>query len=168
MLKFIGKNLNKKGKLMLANGFIISKIIYLIPLWGGGVEQKYRKKVQIIMNNTARWITGWGKRTNSSKLMNICKWLNLDELTELHSLTTLWKIVRIGKPRSLNRKISVDENDMVLTNRPRLRNTETNFRHRTARQWNAMPARIRGIKSLPRFKMNVKRWIIQRRSRNPD
>ena len=34
MLKFIGKNLNKKGKLMLANGFILSKIIYLIPPLG--------------------------------------------------------------------------------------------------------------------------------------
>ena len=160
MLKFIGGNLNKKGKLMLANGYILSKIIYMIPLWGG-TEHKYRQKVQIIMNNTARWISGWGKRTNSMKLMKYCNWLNLKELTELHSLTTLWKIVRLGKPRNLNKKISIDENYLVRTDKPRLKNNQNNFRHRTEKHWNDLPARIRGIKSLSRFKMNVKRWIIQ-------
>ena len=121
------------------------------------MEQKYRKKIQIIMNDAARWITGWGRRTSGAKLMKICKWMNVDELTELHSLTTMWKIVRLSKPRCLNRKVSIDENDVLITNEPRLRNTAINFRHRTVKQWNEMPARIRGIKSLPRFKTNVKK-----------
>ena len=35
-LKFISKYINKKGKLLLANGYIMSKMIYLMGVWGGG------------------------------------------------------------------------------------------------------------------------------------
>ena len=79
MLKFISRGMDKKSKLLLANAYIISRIIYLLPLWGG-TSQKYLNKVQVVLNNTARWVTGHGRRSKSEKLMSECKWLNLKNL----------------------------------------------------------------------------------------
>ncbi len=64
--------MNSKGKLLLANRYIMSRIIYLIPLWGGK-DFKYRRKVQAVMNETVRWISRFGKRTKKLKLMKFCK-----------------------------------------------------------------------------------------------
>ena len=154
MLKFIGQDMNFRGKLLLANAFMISRIIYLLPLCGG-TSAKYTKKVQIMMNMTARWVTGSGRRTRSLKLMKACKWLNLNELTKLHSLITMWKIVRYNTPRNLSLKVDLDANNFISTSIPRLRCTEDNFRHRTTQLWNTLPAEVRGISQLPRFKSSV-------------
>ena len=167
MLRYIGKNMKMKGKMMLANGYILSRVIYLLPLWGG-TDKKYRQKIQVVLNDTARWVCGHGKRTRKIKLMRLCRWLDLEELTELHSILTLWKIIRMNVPRNLSRKFVINENDIISVPEPRLRNTMVNFKHRTTMQWNALPARIRGIKSLGRFKCNVKSWIMSRREQNPD
>ena len=100
--------MDQKGKLLLANGYIISQVIYLLPLWGGTCK-KYKHMIQVVINNTARWITGMGKRTSRSKLMKACKWLHLEELTLLHSLTTLWKIIKLDTPRNLRSKFNVGQ-----------------------------------------------------------
>ena len=34
-LKHLSKSVPKKGRLLLANGLLVSKIIYLMPVWGG-------------------------------------------------------------------------------------------------------------------------------------
>ena len=34
-IKFIGRGIPEKGKLLLVNGIIISRLMYLIPMWGG-------------------------------------------------------------------------------------------------------------------------------------
>ena len=163
MLKHISKGMSIKGKLLLANGYIISQIIYLIPLWGG-ICPKYSKKIQVVMNNTARWITGMGNRTSSMKLMIKCNWMNLQELSSLHSLTTLWKILRLNKPRTLKIKFEIDEHDVISTSKPRLKCTKENFRHRTTGLWNSLPSEIRGILQFKRFKVSVMKWILGKRN----
>ena len=100
-----------KGRLLLANGYIISKVIYMLPL-RGRAHKKYRQKVQIILNDTARWVTGNNRRTKKLKLLKLCKWLDLEEMTQLHSLTTMWKITRLRKPRQLSCKIKLDKYEL--------------------------------------------------------
>ena len=58
-LKHIGKNMDRKSWLLLANRFIQSKLIYLIGVWGGA-HQTIIDCLQKIQNNTARFVTGCG------------------------------------------------------------------------------------------------------------
>ena len=42
-LKLVGKNLSEEGCLCLANGMIISKLLYLLPVWGGTHPSNMKK-----------------------------------------------------------------------------------------------------------------------------
>ena len=42
LLKHVGKEMSYKGKLLLANGLIQSRLQYLLPIWGG-TPYKYKK-----------------------------------------------------------------------------------------------------------------------------
>ena len=73
-LKFMSKTVPQKGRLLLANGMLISKIIYLIPVWGGA-ETKYLKQLQVLLNKAARYVTGknihQNKRTNGNLQVDV-------------------------------------------------------------------------------------------------
>ena len=57
ILKYLGRNILKSSKLLLANDLILGKINYLLPLYGG-TPTKYLDKIQVILNNTVWFITG--------------------------------------------------------------------------------------------------------------
>ena len=59
--------------MILANGLIVSKIIYMIQVWGG-TNKTQLKKVQKILNSAARYVIMGGKRWRSLKLMKECRW----------------------------------------------------------------------------------------------
>ena len=65
---------------ILAEGLVLSRVKYLLPLWGGTTEN-HIKKVQVIVNTVARAVTGLGKRTPTNVLMEKCQWLTVKELT---------------------------------------------------------------------------------------
>ena len=59
-LKYLSKNIPQKSHLILASGLILSKMLYLLPIYGG-TQQKYLSKLQTIMNNSIRHVTGLHK-----------------------------------------------------------------------------------------------------------
>ena len=59
-LKYCCKNLPINSKKLLATGLIISKLIYLLPVYGGTCK-KYIDKLQVVQNNAARFVTGHGE-----------------------------------------------------------------------------------------------------------
>ena len=156
-----------KTKLRLANSIIISRLIYLLPIWGGGPD-KYMNKVQIILNKTARFINGQGRMSTIKGLMESCKWLRVKEMVSLYSLTLLWKVIWLQSPLHLNRKINVLDNMTLSTSAARLQSTQASFRWRSISTWNQLPSDIRHQQSLPKFKSNVKKWILSRRQQEPD
>ena len=78
-LNSIKKELPMSARLTLANGIILSRIQYMIPVWGGIPRSKI-KQIQTLLNMTARFVTGWKKE-------NICSqahgkmWLVLRQRT---------------------------------------------------------------------------------------
>ena len=163
LLKHIGKEMTFQGRKLLANGFILSRLCYIMPIWGG-TPQKYKKKLQILLNNTARWVSKSNKRTSKSKLMKTLGWMDIYEMIDYQSLNTMWKLLHFNKPESMHHNISLDNNFTVTTSEPRLINTSTSFRWRTTILWNQLPQEIRCIASLPRFKSKIKLWIISKRT----
>ena len=78
------KYISKEAKLLLINGHLMSLILYL---WAG-TSTKYLQKIQVTLNNSARFITGKSKRTKTLELMASCNWMTIWELGTYHSLIT--------------------------------------------------------------------------------
>ena len=78
-LRHCCQKLPHSSKLLLVNALIISRILYLLPVYGG-THRKYLDKLQVTINNAAQFVMGQGKRANKRTLMEMCNWLDIDEL----------------------------------------------------------------------------------------
>ena len=104
-LKKVSKIASFKSRKMIANGIIISRLIFLIPWWSG-CEGYLLKSLQIIQNKAARMVTKCGKRTPIKSLLNQCGWMSVAQLSVYHSLVLVYKILSTGSPRYLYSKLS--------------------------------------------------------------
>ena len=75
----------------LATGMILSRISYLIQVWGG-TEEKYMSIIQTLLNETARFMTGLPRRTSTRRLMTACNWLYAREMTVYFDMITMWNV----------------------------------------------------------------------------
>ena len=73
-LQKISKIASFKNRKMIADGIFMSKLIYLMPLWGG-CEKYLLQSVQVIQNKAARAGTRLDKNTSTEKLLNQCNWM---------------------------------------------------------------------------------------------
>ena len=161
-IKHISRVIPMKGRKTLTEGLIMSRMQNLAPLWGGA-PLKYRKKLQILINKSARVVLGVGRRTRTTVIIKKCGWLYAKEMIDYFSLVTMWKIVWQETPKYFTWKLSMDEDQMLMTKEARLKNTGSSFRWRTKVLWNKMEDELRECDSLTMFKKHVKKWIIERR-----
>ena len=99
-LKKVGMVASFKSRKMVANGILISRIIYLIPLWSG-TEDYLMKSLQIVQNKAARIVTRCGKRTPVRNLLKQCGWLSIAKLGVYHSLVLMFNILQSQCPKYL-------------------------------------------------------------------
>ena len=85
---------------MLANGLFMSKLVYLIPLWGG-CEDYLLKALQLVQNKAARCVTRRGIYTSTRDLLKECGWLSVNQLVFFHTVLLLFKVRRTRQPRSI-------------------------------------------------------------------
>ena len=165
-IKLLSKELPTKSKLLLLNGLLISKICYMIQIWGAAHKNSIRK-VQVLMNQAARFITGADRRTRTSKLMESCNWLSAKELIDYHSLVSMWRVVSLGIPAQIREHLAITEDRLISTRPARLKIVRRSFKHRTIPIWNKLPEDIRSINSISIFKKRTKRWIVECREVQP-
>ena len=161
------KQLPKTSRLMLTNGLFMSKLCYLLQIWGSA-SKNLLKKVQVTMNKAARFVTGWSKRTNTTILMKACNWLLIEELISYQSMISLWNILHKKVPIQIFEQLTLDNDFIVTTNAPRLLLTSNSFKYRSIGKWNQLDLNIRNELSFPRFKKSLKNWIILQRPPEPD
>ena len=87
-----------KTRKMLANGMVISRLIYLIQLWGGcpGYLLNF---LQVLQNRAARLVCKEGKFTPIKTLLENCGWLSIRQLVAFHRVLLVFKIRQEGKPK---------------------------------------------------------------------
>ena len=166
ILRHLGRNMPRSCKQLLANGLLIGKLNYLLPLYGG-TQAKYLNKIQVILNNTARFISGAKKRTSTMNLMVEVKWLTIREMVSLYTNIMTWKTITLGAPQHLAERITVHHDRSITTTTPRLKNTALGLRWRMEQEWNRLPQDIRDINSLPRLKARLKVRIKSLRAADP-
>ena len=161
-LSHISQHLPRACRLLLANGLILSRILYLIQMWGG-LTKKHSKTIQTLMNKTARIVTGLPRATRSRKLMEECGWLYFGELVTYHSLLTLWSLLYHKTPYHLSTKVSLDQDLFAVTSVARISTSRNSFRWRSVDSWNNLSRDLRSESTYLKFKKCLKRSIIDAR-----
>lgn len=163
-LKKISVNATFNTRLMVANGAVMSKMVYLITLWGGA-QQYLLKALQVQQNTAARTVCGfcshgWSKK----KLLNRVGWLSVRQLIYYHTVIQAHKTIKTGKPRPLF--------DSISTKHPRNTRSaaigqirfgeafkaQTSFKYRALHWYNSLPPSVRKG-STAVVKKNLKTWV---------
>ena len=109
---------NFKTRKMVANGIIMSQIIYLIQAWGGCSDYLIAA-IQVIQNRAARLVTKLDWYTSMSTLLNQCGWLSVRQLITYHSLLMIFKI-KIDKKTYIfirnyqNNSITIQDSHQII------------------------------------------------------
>ena len=157
-LRHIGSLIPLKSRMNLASSLIVSRLNYLLPLWGGAADC-HLNRAQILVNAAARWATGAGKRIRISELMERTGWLTLREQAFVATAVQTWKLVHYGTPARLLESMWIEDDLEISVERPRLLFSENSYRWRATRQWNEIPSEIRQTVSISSFKKQLKRHI---------
>ena len=161
-LSRICQNMNTRARLQLLNAFVLSRMSYMICLWGNATL-KHIRKAQIVLNSAARLATGYVRTTRQETLMTRCGWLMIEDMTTYHAITQMLKLIRWDSPGHLRRKIHLETDYKVSTQLPRLQQTARTFRHQTIDRWNSLPEYLRTENSIGRFKKGVKTWLLEQK-----
>jgi hypothetical protein len=106
-LKKISRVADFKTRKMLADGLFMSKLIYLIPLWGG-CEKFLIKALQIIQNKAARTVSKLGIFTPVKVFLKQCGWLSVHQLVFFHTVVLLFKTRQNKTPKYLYEMASTE------------------------------------------------------------
>ena len=92
---------NFKNRKMIAEGIFMSKLSYLIALWGGcGIGLK--RSLQAIQNKAAQAVTRGDWSAPSKELLRQCGWLSVNQLIFYHSVLLVYKVKQRTHPRYLH------------------------------------------------------------------
>ena len=167
LLKHQGKLIPRSSRLTLARGLVLSKLTYIMPLWGGAAPAHLRK-VQVLINAAARWATGLPRRTRISTLMQKAGWLSVYEQIRMSTLVQAWKLVHLGIPARPLERLSITQDLEMEVQPPRLQFSNDCWRWRAAREWNRTPEELRHCLTIASFKRHIKKMILTQRPREPD
>ena len=166
-LKKVGKVASFKNIKMIANGLYMSKLSYLIALWGG-CGAVLKRCLQVTQNKVARMVTKLEWSTPSKDVLKQVGWLSVNQLIFYHSVLLIFKVKQNKSPKYLHNMFSwnykyntrqAEGGNIRLIGKPKLEVTRNSFRWRAANQFNQLPEEIKTCKSLENFKLSVKKWI---------
>ena len=162
-LRRVGKNADFSTKLKIANGIVISKLTYLITVWGGAQEYLL-SALQVQQLAAARIVCGfeskfWSKR----KLLNKTGWLSVRQLVFYHTVLQTCKTMRTKVPKPLFQSLS-----STFPYRTRSADTgqirqsqdfnQKSFKFRARQFHNRVPSEVR-TGSIETVKKNLKQWV---------
>ena len=146
---------------MIANGVFMSKLSYLISVWGG-CEGYLLRSLQIIQNKVARVVTKKAWSTPTSVLLSQCGWLSVRQLAMYHTVVLVYKVLKTGSPSYLHWMFSTDYRRTTRqslqglikpsTKVPKHDLAASSFRHRAVQDYNLLSADTREAVNVIQFK----------------
>ena len=154
---------------MMANGIIMSRLTYLIQLWGG-CPKYLLDLLQTLQNKAARVVCNEGIYTPVQKLLENCGWMSMRQLVSYHRVLLMYNIRKEGKPKYFVEKFrgNNDQNyktrfveDAGVKKQRILRNEDSrsSFVPSSIDIWNKLPVDIRKSENVKAFKAKLKPWI---------
>ena len=166
-LKKISFSASFKTRKMIANGVVLSRIIYAIQLWGG-TNDYLLKMLQVLQNRAARFFIKDNVFTSQRKLLLQCGWISVKQLVTFHNLVLVYKTLSVQKPVSLHSTLSrsfsyrtraASTGALVDNNRTTSEISKQSFLMISTKLWNALPQAVRQTENLRTFKTKLKNWI---------
>ena len=156
-------------RLMVANGIFLSKLCYLIQVWGG-TENYLLDRLQVLQNRAARAVTGMSWFTPTGRLLKACKWLSIRQLVFYQTVLTVHKIALEKKPEYLAKKFGSDHPYRTRQStsggvrfgeefNAKSSLSRNSFCFRGTVNYNRIPANIRQSRTIETFKYKLKKWI---------
>ena len=163
-LKKVSANASFSTKLMVANGVVMSKLSYLITLWGGA-QQYLLGAVQVQQLAAARVVCGYGcYRWSKRKLLDKVGWLSVRQLILYHTVLQAHKTLETGVPKPLYQSLSgtyprnTRNAAMGQIRQSNNFSSSSTFKHRAMQGYNSVPVSVR-TGSTSTVKRKLKQWI---------
>ena len=165
-LKIISHSAGCTTRLMVANGAVLSKLVYLITVWGGA-QQYLLKALQVQQLNAARAVVGFHSRGWSKRrLLKRVGWMSVRQLIFFRTVLQAHKTLSTGVPRPLCAALSTSHPYRTRTaTRGNIRlgeeDSSTNtFKYRAMKFYNSVPGTVK-TGSLPTVKRKLKQWTLE-------
>jgi hypothetical protein len=164
-LKKLRGELPENVLLAIANGIFMSKLSYLITIWGGASIWTM-KKIQAAQYRAARAVISYNRGLSRDVILKKCGWMDVVTLAKYHSQLQVWKAVHEGFPVYLSDWIKVQRlrgrnnrsgDDLkVPVNPTGLALVRNSWKWRSLLEWNNLPSALRNITKIGRFKKVLK------------
>ena len=163
-LKKVCVNASFDTKLMVANGVVMSKLTYLITLWGGAQEYLL-SAVQVQQLAAARAVCGFGCwRWSRQKLLDKMGWLSVRQLIFYHTVLQVHKTLKTGVPKPLHQSLTgAYPRNTRRAASGQIRHDEnfvskSTFKYRAMQSYNSVPVSVR-VGTTATVKRKLKQWI---------
>ena len=169
-LTMVSSRADFNTRLMVANGLVISKLCYLIQLWGGS-EGYLLHALQVLQNKAGRAVTGWSGFTSTRRLMGACNWLSVKQLVVYQTVIMIYKTLRTESPCYLHSRLCTSPHpfrtrqssmgNIRLDESYRCRSSlkSNSMRYRGTVDYNRIPVDIRSSPTLNTFKKKLRQWV---------
>ena len=174
-LKQLRKAASFKAKLNIANGIIMSKILYLLPLYGGCPEYLL-SAIQTKQNEAMRQVTGrrWvvpGKQfVSTSDLLKQCGWLSVRQLSFYTTVLSVHNTLVHKTPEYLYNKLTgghcqrtraaaIYKVERTCVDEARLKIASESYRWRGHQQHSMIPTSLKDETNINYFKIRLKLWV---------
>ena len=159
-LWLVSKYLDTKARLKLANGIIISKIIYMINIWGAA-RPSWINYIQRIQNKAARYVLKANRYMKISKLLEKCKWLSVNQLNTYHSLLLLRKVWFNTKFGILRQGLRMASDGKFVPISGRINMVRDSWKRRSIVAWNSLPISLRIETEALNFKKELREYVLK-------
>ena len=166
-LKMVSKVATFRNRKMIADGIFMSKLAYLIPLWGGSAKGLIRS-LQTLQNKAARAVTRMSWYTPTKDLLQQCSWLSVNQLSVYHTVILAFNVMQAKSPKYIHTMFNTNysyktrqaDSGMIRSTRtPELDLAKDSFSWRAADLFNQLPGNIRNMKNPQNFKLATKQWV---------
>ena len=142
----------------------MSKLVYLITLWGGA-QQYLMNALQVQQLVAARAVCGVGCwRWSKRKLLDKVGWLSVRQLVFFHTVLQAHKTLKSGVPKPLHQALSgqypyqTRRATSGMIRQGEEYKAQSSFRYRATQCCNQVPASVR-VGTLATVKRKLKQWI---------
>ena len=174
-LKKIRNAASFKAKLNIANGIFMSKILYLLPLYGGCpdylLSSIQKKQTEAMHQVTGKRLVIPGKKYVSTKhLLKQCGWLSIRQLAFYTTVLGVHKTLVFKTPEYLYEKLKSGTERITRSSRfhtvershvdeARLSITAASWRWRGNAHHSLLPEHLKNQSDMKKFKIELKLWV---------
>ena len=190
IIKMMAKHMKRENLKFFVSGIFYSKLNYCLPVYGNvlGLEtykednsrhQSYttkdNNKLQVLQNSVNRVLLDARYDTPTEVLLRKTGSLSIQQMIAYHTTVLAYKIVKVGKPSYIRERLQEkkcgiglrNKHRSIIVNNKKLAISREGFIYRAATLLNKIGEELRAEEKLGKFKMNLKKWILENISIKP-